>query len=84
MHGIADSVDAWVMRITNSPVQKFLDGGFEVWAGNSRGNKYNPPTNNQSFWDFSLGTMGKKDVPSMVDFIRETTGQEKITYIGHS
>ncbi len=63
--------------------------GYDVWLGNNRGNKYSKNHKNISikekkFWDFSFHEMGLYDLPAIIDYIRTTTGVEKITYIGHS
>jgi len=59
--------------------------------GNNRGNIYsrnhvsiNPDTDPSQFFDYSFFTLGQYDVPAQVDFVRKTTGFDKITYIGHS
>jgi pimeloyl-ACP methyl ester carboxylesterase len=36
------------------------------------------------FWQFSFWELGKYDFPAFVDYVREQTGQEKITYVAHS
>ena len=89
MHGIADSADAWIINGKKSPVNKLVDAGFDVWLGNSRGNKYNyvPEIHTQEdflFWDFSFTTLGKEDTPAFIDYILNATNQKKLIYIGHS
>jgi gastric triacylglycerol lipase len=65
--------------------------GYDVWLGNTRGNKYsrknvkwNPDFNREQFWDFDMTTMGTYDLPAELDFVSQYTGFEKIAYIGHS
>jgi len=36
------------------------------------------------YWDFDWQEMGRYDVPAALDYITETTGYEKIAYIGYS
>lgn len=36
------------------------------------------------FWDFDFEEMGLYDVPAYVELIKETTGQDKMAYVGHS
>ena len=38
----------------------------------------------RDYWLFSFTEMGEYDAPAQVDFVREHTGAEKLTYIGHS
>ena len=37
----------------------------------------------ETFWQFSWDQMGQYDLPSMLQYVRELTGQQ-IIYIGHS
>ena len=64
-----------------------------MWLGNSRGSKYgrthgsldpDKVEDKQKFWQFSFVEMGEFDNPTMIDYVREYTNQDKITYIGHS
>lgn len=36
------------------------------------------------YWNFSWPEMGMYDCPAQVDYVRKHTGNEKVTYIGHS
>mmetsp|Transcript_73183 Transcript_73183/g.101511 ORF Transcript_73183/g.101511 Transcript_73183/m.101511 type:complete len:204 (+) Transcript_73183:295-906(+) len=63
--------------------------GYDVWLNNSRGNKYsrahtslNP--NKNKFWYTDWEDMGLKDQPAVMEYITRQTGQEKVSYIGHS
>lgn len=38
----------------------------------------------KQFWDFNYIDMGRHDTPAFIDFVLEKTGQEQLTYIGHS
>jgi len=39
---------------------------------------------NEKFWDFSFEEMADYDMPAIVDFVLEKTGNKKISFIGHS
>lgn len=66
------------------------DQGYDVWIGNVRGNKYSrshsylDPDNQIEFWDFSWHHIGIYDLPAMIDYVLEQTGQENLFYVGHS
>ena len=89
-HGLFDSADSWVVNTEENSLGLVLANlGYDVWVGNSRGNKYS--RNNQfvdqkdkKFWDYSFQEMGRYDVPANIKFILEKTGAKKIIYVGHS
>ncbi len=74
---------------SNSPAFILANEGYDVWLGNSRGNKYSKghttlsPTSTE-FWQFGWEEMGKYDLPAVTDYILSLTKQEKIAYVGHS
>lgn len=86
-----------VLTLINIPIIKFsgyilADEGFDVWFGNARGNYYsrkhvrlNPDSIlNTNFWKFSWDEIGNIDVPTMIDYVLDRTGQRRLHYIGHS
>ncbi|OAF65862.1 hypothetical protein A3Q56_06423 [Intoshia linei] len=90
MHGLLCSSAIWV---DNGPryslAYQLADSGYDVFMGNVRGNVYsrkhvnlNPSA--KQFWDFTFHEMGVHDLPAMLDFIKEKTNQERISYVGHS
>ena len=63
--------------------------GYDVWLGNNRGNRYSNThttldNTSKEYWDYYQQDMGEKDLPAFIDFILESTGKEKISYVGHS
>lgn len=89
-HGILDSADAWIAHyVDTAPAFVLAKSGYDVWLGNSRGNKYskdhiNKRITKKDYWDFSFETMGTYDLPAVIDYILGVTGQPKLAYIGHS
>jgi pimeloyl-ACP methyl ester carboxylesterase len=88
-HGLIDLADTWIM---NEPCPGFLfsDAGYDVWLGNSRGSyhslghvKYNYKTDPQ-YWKFTWQDMADYDIPAVIPFVLQQTGQKKLTYVGHS
>ena len=69
------------------------DAGYDVWMGNNRGNKYSranvdpecdPDKNPDKFWKFSWHQMGISDLPAMIDYVLNATGNSSLYYAGHS
>lgn len=90
MHGmLSSSADFVLMGPETSLVYMLSDLGYDVWLGNSRGNRYSNTharLNNETreYWDFSWHEIGTRDLPAMIDFALARTGQSKLHYIGHS
>lgn len=89
-HGFTDSADTFIIRGLTSLVITLADEGYDVWAGNYRGNKYAQchqtldPKTDKLFWDYSQHEMGVYDLPAMIDHVLKKTGQKQLQAIGHS
>lgn len=89
-HGILDSADCWIAHYASvAPAFVLARAGYDVWLGNSRGNKYshdhtNAKISKKAYWDFSFEKMGEKDLPAAIDYVLKNTGQAKLAYVGHS
>jgi len=71
-----------------APALILANQGYDVWLGNSRGNRYSKnhttlSLKSTAYWNFSFQEMGKYDIPAAFTYIAKITGQ-KINYIGHS
>ena len=77
-HGLLDSCDGMFMDEERSFAFFLVDHGFDVWFGNSRGNKYSTDhrfldVSLPEFWDFTFNELGNYDQPALIDFIRNKT-----------
>ena len=59
-HGLIDSSDTWIINDEDAaPGLIMANRGYDVWLGNSRGNRYSTnhtslnPKNDAVFWDFT-------------------------------
>lgn len=86
-HGLTDSSDTWVVNDEDlAPGFYLANQGYDVWLGNSRGNRYSNKKMSPSpinFWDFTFNEMAIYDLPAAFRYIKAATNR-KIHYIGHS
>ncbi|XP_054839235.1 lipase member N-like [Eublepharis macularius] len=89
-HAFLGDATHWISDLPNKSFGFILaDAGYDVWLGNSRGNTWSSqhktlkPTE-QNFWEFSFHEMGYYDIPAVIYFILNTTGQEQLYCVGHS
>lgn len=93
-HGILDSADTWIMHYENqAPAFILANEGYDVWIGNTRGNKYSREHatlspdfkgDMEKFWDFSFEEMAQYDVKANIEYILATTGKSKVGVMAHS
>jgi pimeloyl-ACP methyl ester carboxylesterase len=89
-HGILDSAAEWAMNYANvAPAFVAARAGYDVWLGNSRGNIFSNThisldKTMELYWNFDWQEMGEYDIPATLDYITQTTGYEKIAYVGFS
>ncbi|XP_063385556.1 lipase 3-like [Cydia fagiglandana] len=89
-HGLLGSADDYIVAGPDSGIAYLLaKEGYDVWLGNSRGCKHSRrhiemSPSQGAFWDFSWHEVGYYDLPAMINYALNTTGKEKLKYIGHS
>lgn len=90
-HALASNMMQYVMAPPEEAhAFMFARAGYDVWLGNNRGSRWGQrhvklnPKKDAAFWSFTWEEMGSKDLPAFFNYILKMTGQEKLSYMGHS
>ncbi|XP_037052189.1 lipase 3-like [Bradysia coprophila] len=92
MHGMyVSAVDFLILGPYQNKALAYTlaDAGYDVWLGNTRGNKFSKKhstitPNDDEYWEFSWNEIGTFDLPAYIDHILVKTGQKSLHYVGHS
>ena len=88
-----DSYTFFALKKDFALAYMIADQGYDVWVSNVRGNIFSKDHVNESykaedplseFWNFSFEQMAEIDLPTIINYVKEKTGVEKVDYIGHS
>uniref|UniRef100_A0A383W053 Lipase n=1 Tax=Tetradesmus obliquus TaxID=3088 RepID=A0A383W053_TETOB len=90
-HALMDSSAGWLLLgPKRSLALQLADAGFDVWLGNSRGNRYSrnhtqlDPDASSAFWDYSWDDLAQHDLPASIRYSMAVSGQSSLVYIGYS
>ncbi|KAG8625340.1 hypothetical protein KVT40_007091 [Elsinoe batatas] len=90
-HGLLMNSEVWVCLTEEERCLPFVlvELGYDVWLGNSRGNKFSKKSTRYSptsveFWNFSIDQFAFHDIPDTINYILSTTKQKTLSYIGFS
>ena len=90
-HGLLSCASTWIIHYPDiAPAFEMVRNGYDVWMGNNRGTTYSRehewlnPDKDKAFWNYSFTELGDFDLPAQIDYVRDKTGIEKVTYVGHS
>jgi pimeloyl-ACP methyl ester carboxylesterase len=90
LHGVLDSADTWVVNSAEQSLAFILaNEGYDVFLGNSRGNKYATGVtthrpHSAKYWEWSFDDMAKYDMPAQVDAVLKRTQQASLRMVCHS
>lgn len=88
--GLTHSAASFVVNQAGAPLAFTLaDNDYDVWLLNTRGNFLSRvhatlSPSDPKYWDFTSEDIAAKDLPAAIDFVKASSRQAKISYIGHS
>ncbi|XP_030370997.1 lipase 3-like [Scaptodrosophila lebanonensis] len=89
-HGLMSSSDCWVLSGPSRALGfQLADACYDVWLGNSRGNRYarkntKLSASDRDFWKFTWHHIGYNDVAAQINYVLVKTGHRALHFVGHS
>ncbi len=82
-HGLGANMRNFDMTEEYSPARYMANNGYDSWILNLRGANVKGVIEYKN-WDFDFDDYLKKDIPSAVKYILDSTSERQIYWIGHS
>lgn len=88
LHGLMQAAAAYATSGEHSLAYFMLESGYDVWLANNR-NGFEPKHSrfgylNLKLWSWRIKEMGTRDLPAIIDYVRDKTNSEKVALVGHS
>jgi hypothetical protein len=89
-HALMDSSAGWLLLGPRRALAlQLADAGFDVWLGNSRGNRFSRnhtrlQPHDPAFWAFSWEQQAAHDLPASIGHVLSVTQQRSVVLIGYS
>lgn len=84
VHGATGNQWNFALPEGNAPVDVLRERGYDCWLIDLRGDRSSQPPLGQSRFDACFDDYILRDIPAALDLIRNTTGYEKVHWVGHS
>lgn len=89
-HALMDSSAGWLLLGPSRCLAlQLVDAGYDVWLGNSRGNRYSRnhtllQPDEGAFWAWSWDELAQHDLPASIQHALAVSQQQKLVYVGYS
>jgi len=83
-HGTAMCRVCWDSAPDRSMARYLAARGHDVWIAEYRGSGASRSNGGPQAWRFSADHHIREDVPALIDKVREVTGAERVSWVGHS